>query len=129
MVPSETAQFTSGSYLTYEDVRRYTVPEKACALIPRPQDSALNQAYKPSMVPVLLINNEADFQNPLENIADAKEYYPNSLTVVAPAQGHGYTGIECRTQFVSVFIEKGTTEGLNTDCLQNVTLPQFNVSE
>jgi hypothetical protein len=79
--------------------------------------------------PCLLITNEADPQNPLENVADAKEHYPNSLTAVAPRQGHGYTGLECRDQVVSAFIEKGTTKELNTNCLQQVPLPAFNVSK
>lgn len=126
--PTETAQFSSESYLSYEDIRKFSVPEEVCAVIPRPQPSALYQTVKPSSKPVLLITNQADPQNPLENIADAKEHYPNSLTVVAPGQGHGYDGLDCRDQFVSAFIEKGTTKELDTDCLQQVLLPAFNVS-
>jgi hypothetical protein len=129
MDPSETAQFASGSYLNYEDVRRYTVPEAVCALFTPPEDAAIKYTYNPSMVPVLLINNQADFQNPLENLADANEHYPNSLTVIAPAQGHGYTGMECRVQFVTAFIDTGTTEGLDTGCLEHVSVPPFNVSK
>jgi hypothetical protein len=127
--PTETATFSLGSYLKYEDMRRFTVPEEVCAVIPRPEPSALFREQNFSSIPVLLISNEADPQNPPENVADAKKHYPNSLTVIAPAQGHGYTGLDCRDQIVSAFIETGTTQGLDAGCLQQVPLPAFNVSQ
>jgi pimeloyl-ACP methyl ester carboxylesterase len=127
--PTETAAFSSGSYLKYEDIRRFAVPEEACAAIPRPQPSALFREANSSPIPVLLISNEADPQNPPENVADAKEHYPNSLTAIAPGQGHGYTGLDCRDQIVSAFIDTGTTQDLDTRCLQQVPLPAFNVSQ
>lgn len=126
---TETAQYSSGSYLNYEDIRRFTVPEEVCAVIPRPPRAALYQTAKSFSIPVLLISNEADPQNPPENVADAKEHYPNSLTVVAPAQGHGYTGLDCRDLIISAFVETGTTKDLDTSCLQEVPLPAFNVSK
>lgn len=127
--PAETALFNPDAYLNYEDMRRFLLAEEVCAMLPRPSPSALYPAVTPSSIPVLLITNEADPQNPLENVADAKEHYPNSLTVVAPGQGHSYTGLECREQFISAFIETGTTKDLDTSCLQQVPLPAFNVSE
>jgi pimeloyl-ACP methyl ester carboxylesterase len=128
--PAETAQLSPGVYLNYEDIRRLIdLPEEVCDVIPQPSPSALYRTGNSSSVPVLLITNEADPQNPLENVAGAKEHYPNSLTVIAPAQGHGYTGLDCRDQFVSAFIETGTTKDLDTSCLQQVRLPEFNVSK
>jgi len=127
--PVERSQFSAGAYLNYEDIRRLIqLPEEVCDVVPQPSPSALYQTGNSSSVPVLLITNEADPQNPPENVADAKEHYPNSLTVVAPGQGHGYTGLECRNWFVSAFIETGTTKDLDTSCLQQVPLPTFNVS-
>lgn len=121
----ETTQLSTGSYLTYEDVRSYVVPEEICAVIPRPKAAALYEPVSRSEVPVLIIANEVDPQNPLENVAAAGEIYPNSLTLVAPGQGHGYTGILCRDQILADFIDQGTTQGLDTDCLQEVPLPPF----
>ena len=121
----QTAQLSAGSYLTYEDVRWYTVPEEICAVIPRPKAAALYEPVSGSDVPVLIITNEADPQNPLENVAEASKLYPNSLTLVAPGQGHGYTGILCRDQILADFIDQGTAQGFNTDCLQEVPLPSF----
>ena len=88
----ETTRFSAGSYMGYEDVRRFYAPEQVCALIPRPQPEALYQPVTTSPVPVLIISDQADPQNPPENVASAKEHYPNSLALVAPGQGHGYTG-------------------------------------
>lgn len=45
------------------------------------------------------------------------------------AQGCGYTGLDCRDQFVSAFIETGTTRDSDTGCLQRVPLPAFNISK
>jgi pimeloyl-ACP methyl ester carboxylesterase len=127
--PMETAEYSSSSYLKYEDVRRFLVPAEFCAVMPTPPPAAMYQPVKSSPVPVLLISDGADPQNPPENVADATERYPNSLTVIAPGQGHGYTGLDCRERFVSTFIESGTTKDLDTSCLQKVPLPGFNVSE
>lgn len=127
--PAETAQYSSSSYLKYEDVRRFLAPAEICDAIPAPPRAALYQPVKSLTIPVLLISNGADAQNPPENAADAKERYPNSLTVIAPGQGHGYTGIDCREPFVSMFIETGTTKNLDTSCLQQVPLPTFHVSD
>jgi pimeloyl-ACP methyl ester carboxylesterase len=123
--PAETARFSQGSYLEYEDVRRFTVPEQVCAVLPHPQPAALYKPVTSSPVPALIISNQADPQNPPENVAGAKARYPNSLVVVAPGQGHGYTGFDCRDRFISAFIERGTTEGLDTSCLQKEPLPPF----
>jgi hypothetical protein len=127
--PAETAQLSAGSYMGYEHVRRITVPEQICALIPRPQPAALYEPVTSSPVPVLIISNEADPQNPPENVAGAKDHYPNSLTLVAPGQGHGYSGFDCRDRIIADFIETGTTQGLNSDCLQLEPLPPFEVIE
>ena len=127
--PVETDRLSVGAYLGYADVRRMTVPEEVCAVIPRPQPKALYQAVTESQAPVLLISNQADPQNPPENVDGAKEVYPNSLTLIAPGQGHGYTGFTCRDQIIADFIEKGTAYGLNAECLQEEPLPRFIVSE
>lgn len=38
--PAETARFSQGSYLSYEDVRRFTTPEQVCAKMRCPQVAA-----------------------------------------------------------------------------------------
>jgi len=123
--PAETTAASVGSYLKYDDVRALTVPGDICAVMPRPKPEALYGPVTSSSVPVLFFNGEADPQDPPENVAGAKQRYPNSLSLVAPGQAHGYTGIPCRASIVADFIERGSVEGLVTDCLEQVALPPF----
>ena len=123
--PAETTAASAGSYLKYDDVRALTVPEDICAVMPRPKAEALYGPLTNSSVPVLFFNGEADPQDPPENVAGAKQRYPNSLSLVAPGQAHGFTGIPCRASIVADFIARGSVEGLATDCLEQVALPPF----
>jgi pimeloyl-ACP methyl ester carboxylesterase len=116
---------SSGSHLRYTDVRALTVPEEICAVMPRPQAAALYEPVTGSAAPVLFVNGEADPQDPPENVANAKRRYPNSLTLVAPGQAHGYTGIPCRASIMADFIGRGSVSGVRTECLEQVSLPAF----
>ena len=123
--PAETTAASAGSYLTYDDVQALAVPANICALMPQPKAEALYGAVTTSSVPVLLFNGEADPQNPPENVAGAKQRYPNGLSLVAPGQAHGFTGIPCRAAILADFIARGSVEGLSSKCLEEVDLPPF----
>lgn len=125
--PAETIAATTGSYLTYADVRELTVLEDICAVMPPPKEEALYGPVKNSLVPILLFNGEADPQDPPENTADARQHYPNSLNLIVPGQAHSFTDIACRASIVANFIEIGSVEGLDVDCLQEESLPPFHV--
>ncbi len=47
------------------------------------------------------------------------------MLLIAPGQSHGYTGVPCRMALVTAFIERGSVDGLSTECLQKVPLPAF----
>jgi pimeloyl-ACP methyl ester carboxylesterase len=123
--PAETTTASAGSYLKYGDVRALSVPEDICAAMPRPKAEALYGPVANSSVPVLFFNGEADPQNPPENVAGAKRRYPNSLSLVAPGQAHGFTGIPCRASIVADFIARGSGGGVRAECLEQVELPAF----
>ena len=123
--PAETTSASAGSYLKYDDVRALSVPENICAAMPWPRAEALYEPVTNSAVPMLFFSGEVDPQNPPENIAGAKQRYPNSLSLVAPGQAHGFTGIPCRASIVADFITRGSVEGLSTKCLEEVALPPF----
>jgi pimeloyl-ACP methyl ester carboxylesterase len=125
--PAEIKAATAGSYLTYADVRELTVLEEICAVMPPPKAEALYGPVRDSSVPLLLFNGEADPQDPPENAADAKQHHPNSLNLVVPGQAHGFTDISCRASIVADFIDTSAVEGLDVDCLQEVSLPPFNM--
>lgn len=121
----ETEAVTGESYLTYEDVRELVVREDLCAVMPHPKAEALYGAVANSSVPMLLFSGDADPQDPPENVARARQRYPQSLTLVAPGQSHSYTGVSCRGAIISDFIERGSVDGLMTECLDRVALPPF----
>jgi pimeloyl-ACP methyl ester carboxylesterase len=123
--PAETIAASARSYLTYDDIQALAVPANICAVMPQPKAEALYGPLANSSVPVLLFNGEADPQNPPENVAGAKQRYPNSLSLVAPGQAHGFTGIPCRASILADFIARGSVEGLSTECLEEVALPPF----
>ena len=130
MRPEEIVKASSGSYLTYDDVRALTVPEEMCAAMPPPKEEALDYGpLKHSSVPIVFFNGESDPQDPPEHVAGAKERYPNSLTLIAPGQAHGFTGIPCRASIVAEFVAQGSTAGLQTDCLGQVELPAFELGD
>ena len=130
MRPAEIVKATAGSYLTYSDVRSLTVPEELCAVMPPPKEEALSYGpLRNSSVPILFFNGEADPQDPPEHVAGAKERYPNSLILIAPGQAHGFTGIPCRASIVADFVAQGSTAGLQTDCLEQVELPAFELGD
>jgi len=113
------------SYLTYEGVRELVAPKDVCAAVPRPKEDALYGPLRNSSVPILFINGDADPQDPPENVARARDRYPNSLSVTAPGQSHSFTGLSCHGSILKDFFVQGSTKGLNTDCLAEVDLPAF----
>jgi pimeloyl-ACP methyl ester carboxylesterase len=123
--PAETTAASAKSYLTYDGVQALTVPAKICAEMPKPKAEALYGPLANSSVPILFFNGEADPQNPPENVAGAKQRYPNSLSLVAPGQAHGFTGIPCHASILADFFARGSVEGLASDCLEQVELPPF----
>jgi pimeloyl-ACP methyl ester carboxylesterase len=123
--PTETTVASAGSYLTYAGVQALAVPANICAEMPQPKADALYGPLTNSSIPILFFNGEADPQNPPENVANAKQHYPNSLGLVAPGQAHGFTGIPCRASILADFIAHGSVEGLATDCLEQVEFPPF----
>jgi pimeloyl-ACP methyl ester carboxylesterase len=110
--PAETAASDPESYLRYADVRALAAPAEICGVVPRPEAAALYGPVSGASTPVLLLNGQADPQDPPGNVADASQRYPNSLTLVAPGQAHASTGVTCRTAIVADFIARGTTAGL-----------------
>jgi pimeloyl-ACP methyl ester carboxylesterase len=73
-----------------------------------------------SDVPVLLLSGEADPVTPPENADQVAEYLPNSLNLVAPGLGHNVIHQGCIPRIINQFIDQGTTDGLQVDCVQRL---------
>jgi hypothetical protein len=70
-----------------------------------------------SQVPVLLLNGDADPQDPPDNVAGSKELWPDSLALVEPFQGHSLSDqaeIACRWSIMIEFIQSGLVQMLKT---------------
>ncbi|MBC8031107.1 MAG: alpha/beta fold hydrolase [Pyrinomonadaceae bacterium] len=95
----------------------------ACALWPRAELSKDYAEPTRANVPALILTGQWDpVTPPLYGDAVAK-YLPNSLHVVVPHGGHGFGGLEgldCLQKLVADFVNRGTTKGLDTSCVNSI---------
>ena len=73
-----------------------------------------------SPAPTLLLSGEADPVTPPANAELAAQGLPNSLQIVAPGQGHIVIYRGCIPKIANTFIENGSTDGLETGCVQEI---------
>jgi len=99
-----------------------------CALIPKTGPAAGTERLTKSLTPVLALNGEEDPQDPPANMAGAKAFWPNSLELAVPDQGHQIDpelSGSCVISIVDSFIELGSVAHLGTSCLAHVPSPVF----
>lgn len=108
-------------------MRSSTVPEDVCAAVPAPPPAALYAVPTPVDVPVLLLNGEADPQDPPGNVAGADRLYPDSLALTNPNEGHHYPSTACEAGIIGAFVHAGAVAGLRTDCLAGTPAPPFDL--
>lgn len=107
--------------------RRVRQQLAVCALWPR---TDIDPAYGEPVAadhPVLLLSGSLDPVTPPAKADDAAEHLPNGLHVTVEG-GHGIFG-PCVNGIVADFLERGTTEGLDTGCAATVRYPEFEVLE
>jgi pimeloyl-ACP methyl ester carboxylesterase len=78
-----------------------------------------------SDLPVLLMNSDEDPQDPPANVADAPVELPNSLVVRVPGQGHGVGFLGCLPDVVAAFLEAGSVDGLDVECVADLEPQAF----
>jgi pimeloyl-ACP methyl ester carboxylesterase len=123
--PEEAARNSAGIYFESEEVNQARLMEQGCKLVPKADlPPGFNDPVR-SEVPVLLMLGDADPQDPEGNVADAPEELPNSMTVVVPGQGHGVVQYGCLPNLAAAFVNNGTTEGLDTSCVGDISIPPF----
>jgi pimeloyl-ACP methyl ester carboxylesterase len=76
-------------------------------------------------VPTLLLSGTIDAVTPPRWGEEAASHLPNSLHVVA-AGAHGVMS-PCIAGLIDVFHETASVEGLDTSCVEDMTLPPFNL--
>jgi pimeloyl-ACP methyl ester carboxylesterase len=101
---------------------------EACALWPR---ATIERDYSQpvrSDVPVLILTGEWDPVTPPSNGERVAKTLTNSLHIVVPHGAHGLGGLEgidCIDRIATVFVERGTTKGIDTACVQNIRRKGF----
>ncbi|HEX6719887.1 MAG TPA: alpha/beta fold hydrolase [Pyrinomonadaceae bacterium] len=101
---------------------------EACALWPRATIERDYQQPVKSDVPVLIVTGEWDPVTPPANGERVSKTLTNSLHIVVPHGAHGLHGLEgmsCVDHIMMGFIERGTTNGIDTACVKNIRRQGF----
>ncbi len=103
----------------------------ACSSVPkRAEPRSLWTLTAPSPVPVLALVGGADPQDPVENLSDLKQHFPDSRTMIFPHVGHSFGIGGCLYPILADFVDRGTTKGLDTtSCDGAVVVPPFELPD
>jgi pimeloyl-ACP methyl ester carboxylesterase len=81
-----------------------------------------------SDIPALILTGQWDPVTPPVYGDTAAKFLPNSLHMIVPHGGHGFgglNGLDCINNLTVNFIERGTTTGLDTTCINAVVRRGF----
>ena len=118
-----------GTYLdgyTKVDLAQYAM---ACRYIPARAEPAADWRLPHSDVPLLALVGGADPQDSIANLAGLHTTFPNSRTIVVPGLGHAIGQYGCLGELVGRFVDRGTAEGLNTQCVRQISPTPFVLSQ
>jgi hypothetical protein len=82
----------------------------------------------PSDAPVLLVSGEFDPVTPPSGGVALQRIFPNSTHLLIPGAAHGYEsmqGAQCVDSLIVEFVKRGTSQGLDTSCVQRIRRPPF----
>jgi hypothetical protein len=119
------AEVGAGSYLLGSYLEGMREQAFVCSLLPKASLLPGDGDAVRSDLPVLLLNGAEDPQDPPANVADAPVELPNSLSVVPAGLGHTVGTFGCLPDVVAAFLESGTTEGLDTSCVDTMSVAPF----
>lgn len=125
--PEGVRQSSAGSYYTDSQVASAESQAVTCSLLPSAREQARNTPLAPSAVPVLVLNGEADPQDPPDNMAGASQLWSNGLEVVLPNQGHHIPVVPCLKRMIEDFVRTASVDGLDTTCLTDFPTIRFDV--
>jgi pimeloyl-ACP methyl ester carboxylesterase len=100
----------------------------ACALWPRGNVSKNYAEPTRSDVPALILTGQWDPVTPPMYGDTAAKYLSHSLHVIVPHGGHGFNGLDglaCIDNLIVSFINRGTTTGLDTSCVNSIARKGF----
>jgi len=100
---------------------------ESCSSVPkRAEPRSLWTLPTSSPAPVLALVGGADPQDPVPNLADLKQHFPDSRTIIFPHVGHQFGIGGCLDPVLADFVERATTDALDTTpCDSAVVMPSF----
>ncbi len=122
--PDSIAELTAGTFLGDGRVRSQLA---VCEIWPK---GIVPESYGDPVVsdkPVLVLSGTHDPVTGPGWGAEAARHLSNGLHVVAPG-AHGVSG-PCIDSIVRAFLERASVEGLDTSCVESMTLPPFELPE
>jgi len=123
--PGEGERMAANTFLGDYRLRQQ---REACALWPR---ATIAKDYGDpirSDVPVLILTGELDPVTPPSNGDAVAKTLKNSLHIVVPHGAHGLGGLEniaCLDGIITGFVERGSTQGIDTSCVKSIRRKGF----
>lgn len=115
-----------GTYLSSSASRYMTL---ACEGWPR---GDLPDGYREPVranQPVLVVSGDEDPVTPPSWGEEVARYLPNAYQLVLPRTGHFPTAPGCSAELIAGFLDRGSAEGMDPACLEEIPRPPFVVSE
>lgn len=81
-------------------------------------------------VPALIVTGELDPVTPPEYGERNAAHFEEAMHFTVPQMAHGESGMEnsmCLTEILIKFVDRGTTEGLDTSCVETMRPPSFRI--
>ncbi|MGO8959488.1 MAG: alpha/beta fold hydrolase [Streptosporangiaceae bacterium] len=121
-------QRTSFAYQTDLESARWW--NYVCSLIPKSAAAVGHEQLAVSKVPVLAFNGDADPIEQPRNMAGARRFWPDSLELGLPGQGHDTNDSwqVCAGPLTQTFIDQASVARLNTSCLAIIPAPAFDLT-
>lgn len=123
--PGEGERMAANTFLGDYRLRQQ---REACALWPRATIAKDYADPVRSDVPVLILTGELDPVTPPSNGDAVAKALKNSLHIVVPHGAHGLGGLEnidCILGITAEFVERGSTQGIDTSCVKTIRRKGF----
>ena len=123
---SDVKEITRASAGTFLRDYYFQQLQRAAAVFPSREMPADYRAAVRSEVPTLLISGYVDPATPPSGAEEVASHLPNSRHVVVRYGSHSYGGMSpCVDNIMAEFIGRGSVEGLETGCAEQIRRPPF----
>ena len=115
---------------SYATAQIAAVRQQCSTVAKRAEPPALWRLPTSSNVPVLAFVGGADPQDPVTNLSNLKQHFPDSRTIVFPQTGHEFNIGGCVAEMMANMVDRGTTRRLDTTrCEGAVVVPPFPLTD